>query len=43
MIIHQLSIFLENKSSGKEKEIEELKVQLNSDEIEIDEKEKLYG
>ena len=29
--------------SGKEKEIEELKEQLNSDEIEIDEKEKLYA
>jgi preprotein translocase subunit SecA len=29
--------------SGKEKEIDELKIQLNSDEIEIDEKEKLYS
>ena len=29
--------------SAKEKEIEDLKIQLNSDEIEIDEKEKLYS
>ena len=29
--------------SGKEKEIEELKEQINSEEIEIDEKEKLYS